>query len=208
VACCEENDQRLHQIETRKGADVVTSDKVDRISDALDRQKRVLDDLALKHARPGLGHGEAGSIASIERKQAFDAYMRSGEESALRTLETKDMSYGSGPDGGYLVPDETEAEIGRRLAAISPIRSIASVRQVSGAVLKKPFQVTGPAGGFGRDDSVADRDSSALNFARAGTESSACTLSTLNRALLSRRSACSRPRLTRLATSAKNGSPR
>jgi HK97 family phage major capsid protein len=140
----EENDQRLRQIETRKGADVVTSDKVDRISDALDRQKRVLDELALKHARPGLGRGEAGSIASIERKQAFDAYMRSGEESALRTLETKDMSYGSGPDGGYLVPQQVEAEIGRRLAAISPIRSIASVRQVSGPVLRKPFTITGP----------------------------------------------------------------
>jgi HK97 family phage major capsid protein len=33
------------------------------------------------------------------------------------------MSYGSGQDGGYLVPDETEAEIGKRLAALSPIRA-------------------------------------------------------------------------------------
>jgi HK97 family phage major capsid protein len=58
------------------------------------------------------------------------------------------MSYGSGQDGGYLVPDETEAAIGRRLAQISPIRSIASVRQVSGAVLKKPFSISGPAVGW------------------------------------------------------------
>ena len=58
------------------------------------------------------------------------------------------MSMGSGPDGGYLVPSEVETEIGKRLANISPIRSIASVRQVSSAVLKKPFAVSGPATGW------------------------------------------------------------
>src|SRR5690606_35059542 len=83
-----------------------------------------------------------------EHKQAFDAYMRSGDDRHLRALDTKAMSYGSGQDGGYLVPPETEAEIGKRLAAMSPIRSIASVRQVSSAVLKKPFAVNGPAVGW------------------------------------------------------------
>ncbi len=144
----EENDRRLRQIEARKSADVVTVEKVDRISDALDRQKQVLDSLALKRARPALGREDGLSVAALERKEAFESYMRSGDEQALRTLETKDMSYGSGPDGGYLVPDTIEAEIGRRLAAISPIRSIASVRQVSTAVLKKPFTVTGPVANY------------------------------------------------------------
>ena len=40
------------------------------------------------------------------------------------------------------------AEIGRRLAAISPIRAIAGVRQVSGSVYKKPFTIAGPAAGW------------------------------------------------------------
>jgi HK97 family phage major capsid protein len=106
----------------------------------------MLDNLALKHARPALGG--AGRAWPSEHKAAFDAYMRSGDERGLRTLDTKAMSMGSGQDGGYLVPDETEAEIGRRLAALSPIRSIASVRQVSAAVLKKPFSVSGPAVGW------------------------------------------------------------
>ena len=74
--------------------------------------------------------------------------MRSGDDRLMRALDTKAMSYGSGQDGGYLVPDETEAEIGRRLSELSPIRSIASVRQVSAAVLKKPFAITGPAVGW------------------------------------------------------------
>ena len=143
------NDEKLTQLESRLGADVVTAEKVERISRSLDQQKRALDNLALKRVRPALGG--AGRAMPSEHKAAFDAYMRSGDDRALRTLDTKAMSInlgGSGQDGGYLVPDETEAEIGKRLAALSPIRSIASVRQVSSSVLKKPFSITGPAVGW------------------------------------------------------------
>lgn len=142
------NDRRLDEIERRSVADPVTAEKVDRISNALDEQKRALDRLALKKARPSLDHAGVDSPAQLEHKQAFDAYVRSGDDRRLRSIEEKAMSYGSGQDGGYLVPEETEAEIGKRLAAISPIRSIASVRQVSSAVLKKPFAVNGPATGW------------------------------------------------------------
>jgi HK97 family phage major capsid protein len=58
------------------------------------------------------------------------------------------MSVGSDPDGGYLVPEEIEQAIGKRLAAISPIRSIAAVREVSASVYKKPFMTAGPAVGW------------------------------------------------------------
>jgi HK97 family phage major capsid protein len=74
--------------------------------------------------------------------------VRAGESTGLRELETKAMSVGSNPDGGYLVPEEIEREIGRRLANISPIRSIAGVREMSGSVYKKPFMTTGPATGW------------------------------------------------------------
>jgi HK97 family phage major capsid protein len=113
----------------------------------MDEQKRAIDGLSLKRLRPQLGHDRAQTMPS-EHKSAFEAYMRGGDETRIRALDTKAMSYGSGPDGGYLVPAETEAAIGRRLSAISPIRSIASVRQVSSAVLKKPFSSAGPAVGW------------------------------------------------------------
>jgi HK97 family phage major capsid protein len=142
-----ENDRRLAEIERRAGADVLTVEKVERIGRALDEQKRMLDHLALKNARPPLGRQIAATLPS-EHKQAFDSYVRTGDDRLLRALDTKAMSYGSGQDGGYLVPPETEAEIGRRLSALSPIRSIASVRQVSSAVLKKPFSISGPAVGW------------------------------------------------------------
>jgi HK97 family phage major capsid protein len=74
--------------------------------------------------------------------------VRRGEQTSLRALEVKAMSVGSNPDGGYLVPEEIEREIGKRLTAISPIRAIAGVREVSASVYKKPFMTAGPAVGW------------------------------------------------------------
>ena len=143
----ETNDRRLGEIEQKLTADVVTRDKVERINRAMDEHKRVLDQLALKKARPALGGG-VQSLEADEHKAAFSAYMRRGDESALRALEGKAMSIGSAADGGYLVPPETDTEIGRRLSAVSPIRALATVRQVSGTVLKKPFSTGGMAAGW------------------------------------------------------------
>jgi HK97 family phage major capsid protein len=143
----EANDIRLGEIEQKMTADVVTREKVDRINRAVDEHKRVLDHLALKRARPALGGGMENPEAA-EHKAAFSAYMRRGDESALRALEGKAMSVGSAADGGYLVPPETDTEIGRRLSAVSPIRALATVRQVSGTVLKKPFATGGMAAGW------------------------------------------------------------
>lgn len=146
------NDQRLGEIEQKLTADVVTRDKVERINKAMDEQSRLLDQLALKKLRPALGsngnRGGSGSLEATERKAAFEAYIRRGDETALRDLDAKSMAIGSDADGGYLVTDETDSEIGRRLASISPIRQLASVRQVSGAVLKKPFAPSGMASGW------------------------------------------------------------
>ncbi|QRM54709.1 phage major capsid protein [Sinorhizobium sp. BG8] len=142
------NDRRLGEIEQKLTADVVTREKMDRISRAMDEQKRVLDQLALKKARPALGRGQPESIETAEHKAAFESYIRRGDETGLRELEAKAMSVGSASDGGYLVPDQTDTEIGRRLSAASPIRALATVRQVSSSVLKKPFATTGMASGW------------------------------------------------------------
>ena len=137
------NDERLTQLETRMGADVVTEEKVDRINDAIDAQKRQMDQLILKAQRPMLSGEGPITIRQIEHKAAFESYLRSGDETPLRSLESKAMSAGSDPDGGFLVPEELSREIGRRLTALSPIRALATVRQVSGSVFKKPFAESG-----------------------------------------------------------------
>ncbi len=104
----------------------------------------------LRQARPALElRGRTGGDSvRLEHKSAFEAYVRSGDAGNLRNLETKALSIGSNPDGGYLVPPELERTIGERLAAISPIRSIAAVREISSSVYKKPFMTAGPATGW------------------------------------------------------------
>ena len=142
------NDERLVQIEKRMDADVVTTDKVDRLNKALDQTKTRIDELTLKARRPKLSGEEDAAPQSREHKQAFEAYVRKGETHGLFDIEAKSMSIGSNPDGGYLVPSETETEIGARLRNGSPIRSVAAIRQVSSAVYKKPFAITGAATGW------------------------------------------------------------
>jgi HK97 family phage major capsid protein len=145
----ETNDDRLGQIEKRLSADVVTEEKLIRIDRAMDENKSRLDALLLKSRRPHMGQNEASLDAStVQHKAAFDAYVRTGEVSSLKQLEGKALSSSSGPDGGYLVPVPSERELLRRLAMISPIRSLATVREISGSQLKKAFSTTGPVAGW------------------------------------------------------------
>jgi HK97 family phage major capsid protein len=146
----ETNDERLAQIEGRLSADVLTEEKLSRIDRALDETKSRLDAQAIERARPRLALSEksAADPFAREHKMAFHAYMKSGEVGGLKSLEEKAMSDASGPDGGYLVPIPAEQEIMRRIANISPIRSIASVRETSTATFRKAYSKTGPAAGW------------------------------------------------------------
>jgi HK97 family phage major capsid protein len=135
----EVNDDRLAQIEKRQSADVITTEKVDRIN-------KSLDDLILKSRRPQLA--SEPKLEITEHKRAFDSYVRKGDAHALNAMEAKAMSVGSGQDGGYLVPPETEAEIGRILSKASPFRQICDVRQVSANVFNKPFNTNGNQAGW------------------------------------------------------------
>ena len=158
------NDERLASIGRR--ADVLLDEKVERINGALDAQMKRIDDLALKSVRPALENSRArvSDTQSREHKSAFETYVRQGETTSLRALETKALSAGSNADGGYLVPVELEHEIGQRLAAISPIRAISSVREISGNVYKKPFMTAGPATGWvGETDSRSQTTSPTLD---------------------------------------------
>ena len=142
------NDERLGQLERRMSADVVTTDRLDRVSRALDEHKRVVDELALKSARPHLGGPAVRSGVALQHRVAFDGYIRKGEATHLRDLESKALSVGSDPDGGFLVPDELERAVTRAVKNVSPIRAIAGIRQVSGSVYKKPFAITGAEAGW------------------------------------------------------------
>jgi HK97 family phage major capsid protein len=148
IAFKDTNEERLAQLETRLGADVVTEEKLQRIDRAIDETKRRLDRVALDLSRPRLAGAPREDEAAREHKSAFALYMRAGESAGLKALESKALSAGSGPDGGYLVPTPAEQEILRRLARLSPIRAIASVREISTASLRKARATQGPATGW------------------------------------------------------------
>ena len=134
----ETNDGRLAQLEKRGAVDPLTEDKIAKLNAALDSAKAAVDRAALERARPRLEGNRAD--AGDEYKEAFAAYVKRGEEKAL--------SIGVPGDGGYLVPTETDSEITRLMTALSPIRGLASVRQVSTSLYKKPVTITGPATGW------------------------------------------------------------
>ena len=144
----ETNDSRLEELERRGTADPLTDDKLSRIDRALDEHKQVVDELLLKSARPRLGDSAARTGAVLQHSNAFEGYVRKGETYALRELEGKALSIGSDPDGGYLVPEETERSVMRALSEVSPIRAIAGARQISSSVYKKPFSISGPGTGW------------------------------------------------------------
>ena len=152
----EVNERRMAEVERKLSADVLTTEKLDRVNRAMDEQKRLLDEMLLKKARPAAGPvtGEGGDPQSREYKAAFEAYIRRGDEQALRDLEAKSYSGAVSSDGGIIMPPELDTGIGRRVAMISPMRRLATVRQVSTAVLKKPFATNGLQTGW-----VAERDS-------------------------------------------------
>lgn len=143
----ETNDQRLNEIESRGTTDTLVAEKLARIEETLDSTKRVADNLALKSARPHLTGG-ASSTSDLAHKSAFDGYVRRGDAQRLARIEEKALSVGSGADGGYLVPAETEAAVNRALKAISPMRAISGIRQVSGSVYKRPFATAGADTGW------------------------------------------------------------
>lgn len=144
----ETNDRRLAEIEQRGAADVLTAEKLARIEETLDNTKRLSDSLAIKAQRPQLGGGRFEPARDLAHKSAFDGYVRRGDASRIAKLEEKALSVGVGADGGYLVPAETEAAVNRALKAISPIRAIAGIRQVSGNVYKRPFATSGTDTGW------------------------------------------------------------
>lgn len=160
------NDERLTQIESHFGADVVTSEKVDRINLALNEQKQTIDRMVARQRRPEIAM--PGTVLrdgrTREHKSAFENYMRKGDAHALISFERKALSASSDPDGGYLVPEETETLIDRVLTQISPIREIATVRQIGSTTYRKPVSLGGAESGWvGETDDRPETNSPTLS---------------------------------------------
>lgn len=140
------NDERLAALEGKAATDILLDDRVGRIDAALARAQASLDRLAISAARPALG--APADPARDERKEAFAAYLRRGDEAALMRIEAKSMSVSVPSEGGHVAPPEVAATIDRRLTASSPIRRIATVRVTGSGTFRKPVSTTTPATGW------------------------------------------------------------
>lgn len=145
----EANDERLAALERRRG-DVLLEDKVDRIDRALVEQKAAIERIALNGRRPGLAVDPA---PVSEHKAAWNAYVRRGDEGAFASFEAKALSVVGSPtpgghDGGYVAPPELDRLIESRLAQVSPMREIATVRTTGANVFKKPISLTAAGTGW------------------------------------------------------------
>ena len=136
------NDARLAEIETKGASDPLTDERLARID-------RRLEALSLKMARP-----EASAVADVEtdeRRDAWTRYLRTGDESGVARLDVKSLNTGTGSEGGHVAPPELDRLIEARLLAASPMRQIATVRQTSVGVYKKPVGLGAAASWVGED---------------------------------------------------------
>lgn len=147
------NDERLGELERSSSADSLIEEKVERINTSLDIQKKNIDRMLLDAARPSLGSG-AGKAPVSEHKSAWNAYMRKGDDAALHALESKALSGGADPEGGYVVPEETEKAIDKLLSEASPIRAISSVRKIGSGSFKKAMSQGGATTGWVADNAT------------------------------------------------------
>lgn len=132
--------------------DVVQTEKVDRINAEISDLNKLINDV--KATITALQVGGAGADATdpdiAAHSTAFNRFFRRGEEPAnMRELEVKaKLTTQSDPDGGYLVPTQTEAGIDRVLGVVSAIRAISRVVQVSSNQYKKLVSMGGAGAGW------------------------------------------------------------
>ncbi|MDP3368942.1 MAG: phage major capsid protein [Brevundimonas sp.] len=156
------NDARLDEIERKSSADALLEEKVARIDQAVASAQARLDRVVSEGRRPGIESGpSSGRSASLlhpstasrspspwngeETKAAFDGYLKTGQSFGL---ELKAGLSTASNSAGYVVPEQTERAIERRLMAGSPMREIATVRTVGAGVFRKPVSTAGVASGW------------------------------------------------------------
>ena len=125
-------------------------EKVNAAIDAAEAAKKRAEEASLKANRAAIG-GAGGSEpdqSKAEHKKAFGAFLRKGREDGLREIEQKALSLGVAADGGYALPEEIASQVQAVVVNVSPIRSIATVVQVSTNDYKRLIDVRGTASGW------------------------------------------------------------
>lgn len=120
------NNERLKQIERKSVSDPLTDQKINKLNDAIDHLEGKMGEIKTAMQRPMRMGFEVKNQTPHE--EAFMNYLKKGIDAGL---ETKALSVGSEPDGGYLVPRETFGRIIKTLSHQSAMRQLANCVMVS-----------------------------------------------------------------------------
>lgn len=127
------NNARLSEIERKGNADPLYAEHLGKINHALDHHKSRMDMIETAYQRPA----NASDIAAYstphqsEYKKAFTTYLRKGMDGGLEQLESKALSVGSDPDGGYTVTPTMSENIVKAVKESSPMRQLCNVEVIS-----------------------------------------------------------------------------
>lgn len=151
------NDERLKQVETKRGEDAVTKDEVEKLNKAIDdaqaELKKRLDEMEAKANRLALtGSGDAANEVKAARqfgemigKKDFSpeelAEYKSDLANYIRRNEVKavTMQVASDPSGGYWVTPDTTGRMVQKIYESTPMRQLANVVQIGTDALEGPI---------------------------------------------------------------------
>jgi len=165
------NDERIEAVKSGKGTAELDAKlaRMDEHINSLGEVKTKLEKMETKLSRPGAmgGGGEQRESAeTVEYKHAFLDWMRAPADgdrqqraaAAQKALEAKSKAdaaasgrevrstqtvTSTGSAGGFALPEQIERQIARLSVDMSPIRQIATVRQVGTTDYKELFDVNG-----------------------------------------------------------------
>lgn len=165
------NDERLKEIETKNAADVLLEEKLTKINEDMDKQQKLLDDMAAAETRQSsveidgksvpieeLDHKASIWARSIAREMEIEppaeykyedlqVYSKAfdrylrKDQAVLTPDEQKALSVGSGPDGGYLVTPDSSGRMIKRIFETSPMRSYANIQTIAKDSLEGLYDV-------------------------------------------------------------------
>lgn len=150
------NDERLKQVETKRGEDGVTKDEVERLNKAVDdaqaELKKRLDEMEAKANRMMLHGGDAQIEAKAARdfaeligikdfnpeklaeyKGDLGIYLRRNEIKAVT------MQVASDPSGGFWVTPDTSGRMAKKIYETTPMRQLANVVKIGTDALEGPI---------------------------------------------------------------------
>lgn len=149
-------------------ADVVQTDKVDRINAAITTLGEQLDESnkAIAALKVG-GAGDGADPAVSDHTKAFNAWFRKGDraiDADMRDLEVKAaLTTDKDDDGGYLVPEEMSNTIDRVVGTVSTMRELGTVMQIGTDTYKKLVSQGGASSGWvGERESRPETDTPTL----------------------------------------------